>query len=302
MKNLFFAFLAVFAFQTISYAQLVGDRLQIGQVYTFQSESDANLYISYGESEGRAGMSSTNRQFKVVKALNGKEGSVSLQAVDLSGTVYLVQGEECPYPYKGSNFFDVQSKSGDAAVFNKNASFAISHGKSNMGDASLVSFITGKGHFLKRERGVLMGQTGAGVAPRYQNHFTFKFEPTNKSSLAAGETLNTGEKLISANSAYMTIMQTDGNFCVYKYVNGKQGGFVWCSMAHGFKDGKLMMQTDGNLVVYDGKGTAKWSSNTHPYHNKEFKDSSKKPVKLVLGDDGTLRLYNAAGTVVWKNR
>ena len=301
MKNLICVLIAVFAFQTISFAQLVGDRLQIGQVYTFQSESDANLYISYGDKEGRAGMNGTNRNFKVVAPLNGKAGSVSLQAVDLPGTVYLVMGADCPYPYGGSNFYDVKSKSGDQTTFNNNASFAISHGKSNMGAENLVSFITGKGHFLKRERGVLMGQTGAGVAPRYQNHFTFKFTPTNRSSLAAGETLKTGEKLISANGAYMTIMQTDGNFCIYKYVNGKQGGFVWCSMAHGFSNGKLVLQTDGNLVVYDGKGAAKWNSKTHPYHNSKFKDSANKPVKLVLENDGKLKLYNSAGTVVWTN-
>lgn len=293
MKNLICALVAVFAFQTVSFAQLVGDRLQIGQVYTFKSDSDPNLYISYGTQEGRASMGPA-RNFKVVAPLNGKEGYVSLQAVDLSGTVYLVQGDDCPYPYNGSNFFDVKSSSGDA-TFNTNASFAISHGKSNMGDVSLVSFVTGKGHFLKRERGVLMGQTGAGVADRYQNHFTFRFTPTTKSALATGETLKVGEKLVSANNAYMAIMQTDGNFCVYKYENGKQGGFVWCSMAHGFANGKLVMQTDGNLCVYDEKNTFKWGS----YQVKKYALGGN--YKLVLTDTGKLNIVNGSGDVVWTN-
>lgn len=297
MKNLICAFLTLFVFQAVSYAQLVGDRLEIGKVYTFQSESAPTLYISYGNSEGRAGMSAANRNFKVVAPLNGKAGSVSLQAVDLPGTVYLVMGDDCPYPYKGANFYDVRSKSGDAATFNKNASFAISHGKSNMGDVSLVSFITGKGFFLKREQGVLMDQTGAGVAPRYQNHFTFKFTPTSttKSGLATGETLKTGEKLISSNSAYMAIMQTDGNLCVYKYVNGKQGSFVWCSMKHGFSNAKLVMQTDGNLCVYDGKNAFKWGS----YQNKRY--TLGQNYKLVLTDAGKLNVVNASGDIMWTN-
>jgi hypothetical protein len=295
MKNLICVLVAVFAFQTISFAQLVGDRLQVGQVYTFQSESDGNLYISYGSEEGRAGMNATNKNFKVVAPLNGKAGSVSLQAVDLPGTVYLVMGADCPYPYGGSNFYDVKSKSGDQNTFNNNASFAISHGKSNMGEASLVSFITSKGHFLKRERGVLMGQTGAGVAPRYQNHFTFKFTPTSRNSLAAGETLKAGERLMSANGKYILRMQADdGNLCVYNFANGQQGRFVWGSMKYGFKNGELKMQTDGNLCVYGG-GAFKWGS----YQVKKYALGAN--YKLVLTNEGKLNIMNGSGDVVWTN-
>lgn len=127
---------------------------------------------------------------------------------------------------------------------------------------------------------------------------TFKIA---KNTLKAGETLKTGEKLISDNGAYMLRMQEDGNLCIYKHDNGKQGAFVWCSMAHGFKGAKLMMQTDGNLVVYDEAGTAKWNSKTHPYHDARFKSRNLTPVKLVLEDDGKLNLYNAKGKVVWTN-
>ena len=77
-------------------------------------------------------------------------------------------------------------------------------------------------------------------------------------TLKAGKTLKAGQKLVSTNGKFMLLLQAfDGNLCVYKYNNGTQGGFVWCSMAHGFKNARLVMQTNGNLVVYDGKNKAR---------------------------------------------
>lgn len=126
--------------------------------------------------------------------------------------------------------------------------------------------------------------------------------PTERAVLKAGETLKAGERLMSANGAYILRMQKDdGNLCVYKYANGKQGGFVWGSMKYGFKNAKLVMQTDGNLVVYAGD-EAKWSSKTHPYFNSKFKDPNNKPVKLVLENNGALKLYTKAGVAVWSSK
>lgn len=123
-----------------------------------------------------------------------------------------------------------------------------------------------------------------------------------KNTLKSGETLKAGERLTSANGQYILRMQEDdGNLCVYTAENGEQGTFVWGSMKHGFKNAKLIMQADGNLVVYDGSNTPKWNSETHPYHNAKFNNKNIKPVKLVLENDGKLNLYNAAGSVVWSN-
>ena len=100
----------------------------------------------------------------------------------------------------------------------------------------------------------------------------------------------------------MLILQSnDGNLYVYKYINGKHGPFVWGSVAYGFKNAKLIMQTDGNLLVYGGS-KAKWSSKTHPYDNTKFIDSSNKPVKFILENDGSLKLYTAANKVVWTSK
>src|SRR6218665_2879671 len=98
--------------------------------------------------------------------------------------------------------------------------------------------------------------------------FSVTAATAQKNSLSVGGTLKAGEKLTSANNAYMLRMQEeDGNLCIYKIENGKQGGFVWCSMKHGFKNARLVMQPDGNLVVYDGKNKDQWSSQTQGYYD-----------------------------------
>jgi hypothetical protein len=118
-------------------------------------------------------------------------------------------------------------------------------------------------------------------------------------TLNAGESLLTNGRLYSLNDVYYMVLQEDGNLCVYKT---SDNGFVWASMAHGFKGGTLKMQSDGNLVVYDGSNAAKWSSKTHPFNDAKFKDAKNKPVKLVLENNGTLNLYAADGKSVWSNK
>lgn len=125
----------------------------------------------------------------------------------------------------------------------------------------------------------------------------------NKNTLNAGEILYGGSQLVSANGQYILSMQEgDGNLCVYRFDNGKQGAFVWGSMQYGFNNAKLIMQDDGNLVVYDGNNTAKWNTETHPYFDAKFNNINNKPVKLVLENDGSLKLYTASGNVVWSNK
>tara|TARA_Y100000389_G_C17127383_1_gene348494 strand:+ start:67 stop:558 length:492 start_codon:yes stop_codon:yes gene_type:complete len=54
---------------------------------------------------------------------------------------------------------------------------------------------------------------------------------------------------------------------------------------------KLVLQGDGNLVLYDANGTALWNTGTH--------GQGVAPYKLVLQGDGNLVLYAANGTVLW---
>jgi len=125
---------------------------------------------------------------------------------------------------------------------------------------------------------------------------------SDKNTLNVGESLKAGEKLISENGAYMLSLQSnDGHLCIYKYNNRQQGSFVWGSMKYGFKNGRLTLQSDGNLVIYDGANSYKWSSSTHPQFDAKFKNPKNKPVRLVLENNGKINLYNANNQVMWSS-
>ena len=54
---------------------------------------------------------------------------------------------------------------------------------------------------------------------------------------------------------------------------------------------KLVGQTDGNLVIYDSAGTAKWSSGTY--------GKGVAPYVLTLQSTGNLQWSDSAGTIIW---
>ena len=56
---------------------------------------------------------------------------------------------------------------------------------------------------------------------------------------------------------------------------------------------KLVLQGDGNLVLYDANGTALWNTGTH--------GQGVAPYKLALQDDHNLVLYDATPTALWSS-
>ena len=89
--------------------------------------------------------------------------------------------------------------------------------------------------------------------------------------LLPGQQLVAGEQLTSPDgTAYLT-MQVDGNLCLYV-----ASRFAWCSetVARGVR---AVMQTDGNLVVYDAGGGARFNSMTenHPGSYLAVQDNGK---------------------------
>lgn len=62
---------------------------------------------------------------------------------------------------------------------------------------------------------------------------------------------------------------------------------------------KLIMQQDGNLVVYDHQGGAFiWDART----NQKGTDARTKGAKMVVENDGTISVYNAANQKIWNNK
>ncbi len=71
----------------------------------------------------------------------------------------------------------------------------------------------------------------------------------------AGQTLLSGQRLVSSNGMYTLNMQSDGN--LVEYTAGRP---LWATGTQGGAGNRAVMQTDGNLVVYSSTGVARWSS------------------------------------------
>lgn len=103
--------------------------------------------------------------------------------------------------------------------------------------------------------------------------------------LGMDQTLHEGEALHSSDGRYDLLMQTDGNLVLYDH-----GTAIWSTNTLGNPGSSLVMQGDGNLVVYRPNGTAIWNTNTW----------GTAADRLVLYDDGDLVLLDPTGQVIWR--
>jgi hypothetical protein len=86
-------------------------------------------------------------------------------------------------------------------------------------------------------------------------------------------------------------MQQDGNLVIYDK-NGDTNTAIWASnTVRQIGQYKLIMQNDGNLVIYNSAMTAIWASNTV--------GRGAAPYRLVLEDDCQLFIYSIAGIPTW---
>lgn len=93
--------------------------------------------------------------------------------------------------------------------------------------------------------------------------------------------LSANESLLSNNEKYKLILQGDGNLVLYN----EQWKALWASWTVGKGGIYLVMQDDGNLVLYDKNWIAIWNSRT----------SGKNISSLNMQDDGNLVIYNRVG-------
>jgi murein DD-endopeptidase MepM/ murein hydrolase activator NlpD len=106
--------------------------------------------------------------------------------------------------------------------------------------------------------------------------------------LKSGERLNAGQRLNSPNGRSSLIMQTDGNLVVYHFY-GSQWLAKWATGTDGVSGARVVMQTDGNLVVYDSQWRPRWASNTNGAYGSF----------LVMQNDGNLVIYDPQGRPRW---
>ncbi|GAB2706322.1 glycoside hydrolase domain-containing protein [Kitasatospora kifunensis] len=116
----------------------------------------------------------------------------------------------------------------------------------------------------------------------------------NVNSEASGNIMQPGQQLDPGNSvssASVTLtMQTDGDLAVSLKVGGTAAQPVlWHTGTSGNPGAYVVMQLDGNLVVYRPDGTAIWNT----YSN------NKPGASLHVQDDGNVVLYDANNGPVW---
>jgi hypothetical protein len=101
--------------------------------------------------------------------------------------------------------------------------------------------------------------------------------------LNPGEILRRGEYLTSGNRGYTLILQQDGNLVLYDARKHP----LWASGTQGKRVERCIMQRDGNLVLYLDNGQPVWASRT----------DGKPGSFLVLQNDGNLVIYQRAQPV-----
>ncbi len=103
--------------------------------------------------------------------------------------------------------------------------------------------------------------------------------PSSGSELGVGGVLTSGQCLASPSDQYEFIMQTDGD--LVEYFNAGGGESVWANNTDGHPGDHVVMQSDGNLVVYTANGTSLWTSGSQ----------GTPGASLTLQDDGNVVVY-----------
>ena len=95
-----------------------------------------------------------------------------------------------------------------------------------------------------------------------------------------------GDEILSANGRFALTYRPDGNLVL---TDTELRSMLWSTGTGGTTGGQVVLQDDGNLVLYDASGTFRWTSGTqgHPM------------AYMRLEDDGDLAIYAADGRRLW---
>lgn len=101
--------------------------------------------------------------------------------------------------------------------------------------------------------------------------------------MRGGWTMRAGQIRLSTDRRFRLVMQTDGNLVLYRV----GAGAMWASGTRGTNH-RAAMQSDGNFVIYNASNNAVWSTRT----------AGRSGAALLLQNDGNLVL-KAGTSVVW---
>lgn len=113
---------------------------------------------------------------------------------------------------------------------------------------------------------------------------------TAKDRINPNECLFQGQSLISTNGCFKLIMQEDGNLVIYRESDGRS---LWTTRTARTCTNRACMQGDGNFVTYDCHNRATWSSRT----------TRNEGSSIVMQNDGNLVMYAwNSPRLVWSTR
>src|SRR6185436_1497222 len=104
--------------------------------------------------------------------------------------------------------------------------------------------------------------------------------------LRSGERLNVNDRLVNANQDMHVIMQADGNLVLYRN-EGHEA--LWHTATWGKPVVYALMEPDGNFVCRDVRHALYWSTGTN----------GNPGAYVLLDNGGDLIVFNAANRPIW---
>lgn len=98
-------------------------------------------------------------------------------------------------------------------------------------------------------------------------------------TMVGDQSLLKGQGLVSENGQYVMVMQNDNNLCIYD----PTGGCIFATLTNNYNIDRVIMQTDGNFVMYDTNQVSRWSSGTTRSDGGWF--------KVNLSNNGTFTIF-----------
>jgi hypothetical protein len=177
-------------------------------------------------------------------------------------------------------------KGGDVAVMQGDGNFVIYDTHSHAVFNTRTAGHDGASFSIQDDGNLVVYAGGGGGALWNSDTGGIPTKPTACGVIAAGHGLAVGETIESCDNAHRLVMQGDGNLVLY---HGKSA--LWASKTVGSGARMLAMQGDGNLVAYGAEGTVAWQSHT----------SGHPGAHLAVQTDGNLVLY-AGSTAIWNTK
>ncbi len=117
---------------------------------------------------------------------------------------------------------------------------------------------------------------------------TYVLPPAGCETMAPGEGLAHNQAVWSCDGRFEFRFQSDSNLVLYKHSGGTTTP-IWASGTWNMNADKLIMQEDGNLVMYRANGSVVWATHTNGSPNS----------RLRVQNDGNVVIYNTSNQPIY---